>query len=1256
MGPRPVDPDSTWWESITAAETSFSYQRQAIGGKSGGKGKTGKGKPQAPPAEQPPWLASTSNVPMPATSSSASAAEQQLAHWASIMRKQEQSLPPEVQALLHEQTWQQGQQATKSLHNAVTKYGTARKNLQNARVARTQFHQGWRTYLVESISRWQSYLEYFEKTDQQFIADVTKAHEHFQEAKDVMNKVKEEVASKDKESIEEISDDEMTADRTVDPQATLVQDLSMMVDTLRQLKAKSDAALEPLSKRARTEKSGEIKSDDFGSTFEKSYEQFGLHHLKRSHSVVSNSDFSGEWSAIDKALDLQGEIHGSWIVGHASDFAVLRHNRDKKKVRFAQSDSIRIGPEGSSWMLGIHVPHGMLAHWDDKPWTLIPKADSVVAGDWDAAFPFQPGDMQCSHFGSEVPSITSSPFHADPLSHGAVCISERNADMNEAGNFDHFSLLAHQARPLPVAPREPAPVQPDVDVHHLGIPQDDADARQDEDEHFEEDESESMESDRHWQSVHIWQLGDEVHETRVRWDSFESLHRDICRVLRRGRRDVLNVYEVTHGPRDLVESDIVAVLVHNRGDIYPGEQRKFTLIDVQFHDAPPALHYKVVRTIKLLPSRLPTKTYLKRWRDGDLEAELDQVPTQRIRLGYEDDSTSLLQLTKQQGSPMVRLDDTPQCRLDDEEPSQSWTSSLADAFTGEIINVDDDDPEEPTAMIRRLGRANGLDILQGDDAAIGPADDFGRTSWTTWFLSGATVPRCDHPRLVPVHVDPGAWTRSFRRAWRDLIDPDEPIDWHIVQPEPTRDHAQPSLGHVIITQWLRPEQRAYHITTTWDGQTLAMAAFLGLEFVNWMDLISAAGEQERGLRRQLTYSCSVRTGPIELTVSTRQPGFNGLGFQVCLGLRTQALETETHVDIAIGPSMFWPPEGMSRAEEQLRLVYDMLVHHRTPSIMGPGLSAGDGLRPDRRGVLLTARFGDETTHQAVSALHQLTPEMIIWYVGGFDRCSPARDGWDCEVRFGSQHLLPSRPVQAERGYSFVVDGTLRHDESIAASTFDLEEDEVSRLQKPPPTKMTAIDFTEPIRAYEWFDTHLWLPCFDVEEGLLHDAGSREWVSLPWYQPGTSFDELWLYCDGSFCAANGRAGLGTAAFVRLADQWYFAGCIYAPIEVSDAYVAELHASLVAHKFIFDLLKMAGPTAAPPSVFVGFDAITVGSQADGSWAANRHIRLVHTLRNIVRICQLRFDMYVQGVHIKGHRGHPGNELVDALAFAATRQGLS
>eukprot|EP00438_Fugacium_kawagutii_P032106 Skav212430 [mRNA] locus=scaffold1479:62722:91309:+ [translate_table: standard] len=1179
--------------------------KEKASGKSGpglgkGKGKDqsgGKGKDKypIPPPEQPPWLLPTSTSSTPSLPSTATYAEQQLAHWAQVMRKQEQHLPAEVQALLQEQSWQEGNASTKTMHQAVTKFGQARKNLQAARIARTQFHHTWRRYLSDSIERWQGYLNYFETQDKALENEINKAYDLFKESRGSLDRVKSEVAEKDGATIEILSDDDMT-EKGEPPQALLRQDLSSAVETFRQLKAKADAALDPIPKRQKLEGRPE-GVEDGGTHPTLPGPPPGLadeHPLitKWSHSILAEEFAISEWSAIDSALELQWEVHGTWMQPSKPEIIEPARRRSKSRsVNFATHDTVYVGSECTLAMVEFQVPSPSVPQLRIGQWHMDGDRGQAMDPTRDAAFP----EDLCFH-------MHSSPQLIDPY--------EAPEDTD-----DETSLLAHQAIPFHQLPREPVPVQPQPGEHNLQEvhPGDYDDPQENHGAEGEEEEpevgstdSESMRDQRQWQSVHIFQIGASVTETRTRWDNYESLLRDVARATRHRSRDIMTIYEVIHGPRDLEEADIAALLLHKSGDLSPGEQRKYVLLDVQFHNPAPSSHYEVNRMIKLLPpwtSRqailrfLELETYCrqtrhrclmwhnhdlvplqgnaiihfkhgdylriavppkedecevpthhaayfansgisrqlqtKRWRDGSWDSEIDQVPTHRLRMGNDHtgqesmaaDHLQLLQTEALVHFPPSRQNSPIQCKIEDNHTVDHWEPAQADVWTGEL--VEQPTPEDMPLRHRRPADMD-LDPMNIDEVQTHQAEEPTGTYWITWFLNGFNHLTCTQPRNVRVSPDPAEWTETFRRAWIDLLDPTMDIEWYVVQPEPPPIILEPVLGHILVTQQIHSDQRCYHATRIFEGFP-HMIAFVGRPTITRMDLICATHDQVQCYRHQLEFVCRVTADQVDIWDDTQHPGLHGLGCQIHIMRRIRPLDTSEDVDIALGPSVLWPPEELSRTGEGLRDLWKALaphmrqeglplrtwfIHHQHQLRGGPSrlawlgpdpsswaqdiaqvwrdhihagypifihmvrpqpradgyfpqvffhaiVSQGDLFQPDRAGILITSSFDTQVEHTVVSAFNQPTAENIIFYAKAFDKCSPARDGWACEVLFDHYTLTPGRRTQVDHGYNFVVQGTRRQPEQEASIPHTSQEenrvdDATSHLQVPLNTRRKLV--------------------------------------------------------------------------------------------------------------------------------------------------------------------------------------------------------
>ena len=98
-----------------------------------------------------------------------------------------------------------------------------------------------------------------------------------------------------------------------------------------------------------------------------------------------------------------------------------------------------------------------------------------------------------------------------------------------------------------------------------------------------------------------------------------------------------------------------------------------------------------------------------------------------------------------------------------------------------------------------------------------------------------------------------------------------------------------------------------------------------------------------------------------------------------------------------------------------------------------------------------------------------------------------------------------------------------------------------------------------------------------------------------------------------------------------------------------------AAIVATKFTHDLLKLIllGQNM-PCAVWLGYDSLTVGMQLQGTWQSQARPLDISLLRSLHRLVQVRFGSQISAWHVPSHRGEPGNELVDALAYAAAMEG--
>ena len=196
-----------------------------------------------------------------------------------------------------------------------------------------------------------------------------------------------------------------------------------------------------------------------------------------------------------------------------------------------------------------------------------------------------------------------------------------------------------------------------------------------------------------------------------------------------------------------------------------------------------------------------------------------------------------------------------------------------------------------------------------------------------------------------------------------------------------------------------------------------------------------------------------------------------------------------------------------------------------------------------------------------------------------------------------------------------------------------------------------VDFAPAHRAFDWIDTHFFLPVYDLDRDWPWQKASEHWLDLPWWTPGDSAQSIWIYFDGSSAQQRELAGCGVACFI-LDETWKFAGALSAKLPAdTTSYSAEATGAAIATKFLYDILKVTSfPT--PPEVWLCYDSTTVGEQAVGNWEARRSPTLFAFMRSMVLLIEHRFHVQIQHHHIYGHSGEPGNEIVDALAGQAGR----
>ena len=295
----------------------------------------------------------------------------------------------------------------------------------------------------------------------------------------------------------------------------------------------------------------------------------------------------------------------------------------------------------------------------------------------------------------------------------------------------------------------------------------------------------------------------------------------------------------------------------------------------------------------------------------------------------------------------------------------------------------------------------------------------------------------------------------------------------------------------------------------------------------------------------------------------------------------------------------------------------------------------------------------------VATLPDITADRNILVATSYDRDCQAQ-GTQCFFRLERHTIPPGHRVRISDGHNIIMQVCRANLPANWCPPIQPEEpgtEGLGLLQLPAARSATSdtikLDMAPAIRAFEWIDSHLFLPTFSVPDVVQLYTPCRSWLALPFWAIGIRCDTLTIYLGGSFCSTTQQAGVAVAAFICSDNTWYQAGMISSRICADNSYQAEVSAALVASKFAFDLIKqICFGQIQPCSLWLGFDSLTVGQQMLGKWNSHKSPLTTSILRSLHRIISARFGIEPQAWHIHSHQGELGNELVDSLALHAAQ----
>jgi len=538
----------------------------------------------------------------------------------------------------------------------------------------------------------------------------------------------------------------------------------------------------------------------------------------------------------------------------------------------------------------------------------------------------------------------------------------------------------------------------------------------------------------------------------------------------------------------------------------------------------------------------------------------------------------------------------------------------------------------------------------------------------TWFLDHALMfPCCRDPRLVTLYDDFTSWEYVIRTRWADRLHTGSIVEFHVVAPTPPA--IEPGVAaHIIVVAAPRIEWVSVlvSIVAPHSGRQPERVAITTHEHLTFDRVLQSTGVGQSGLAAicQLWYDHQQILPPRPYPSSSG----DGLVLQVPHSLRQTENDDTSWLQTHVLPTF------PSRTRE----VPTWFLHCSAfPVCFKPrfvSLDVQSPLPEMLRGVWFD--FADESaieivavTHKGTGELHfigvqcprSLRPKVALLEASEEDSPSELHEiraaflpdplsATDIGNVFGVDFNLASGPQL--RCCTFHIDG--KHCDFSVPSTFQDGAFCQMRWNRRSVSKLPLrIDFGAVIRVFEELDSHFILPTYDLPYEFPWHPHSWDWIQAPWWTPGMICQELVLYYDGSCIksATDQTAGCAVAAFAKVSGTWCFAGAISSQLGCTTSYVAELAAAILAHKFTFDLLKIAcNSQCDPPWVEFRYDSLTVGSHAEGSWQICSQPRMGQFLRSLHRCIESRFGIALHHKHIRAHSGEPGNELVDCLAFQA------
>eukprot|EP00435_Cladocopium_sp_Y103_P051905 s730_g16.t1 len=579
----------------------------------------------------------------------------------------------------------------------------------------------------------------------------------------------------------------------------------------------------------------------------------------------------------------------------------------------------------------------------------------------------------------------------------------------------------------------------------------------------------------------------------------------------------------------------------------------------------------------------------------------------------------------------------------------------------------------------------------------------------SWYCDHHRLPRSNEGRLVTLQIDPSTWRDTLCATWSDWIQPDLEVSFYLVRPTPLGPDAL--VGHVILAQNQLPRHVSVLVSSTLPGENAWEPVHRVVRLPEVVDhhmLIHEGGLMNMCPPMTFGLECRSWIDMQELTDGHLYLASSGDGFLTTATESSPAIEMHSHHSLNRIHGLFAkisdlltdltghvvkamdsvattldfssaddrPSHLMDSPYPDVRIVctwflhfahHRVCYHPRQVHILEPSAFEGQ----------FHSTWLDKCGEETSLAFFWVAPDQVLGIVSdpsSQDKAILAESSHLTEGRnltllratfvpspispadvrsiFGLP-VNPSGHSQLQHCRYFLRDDPIQEDVSYPVQHGDCIA--LTWHQRDIASSHIRVDFDCVLRAHEYLDGHFFLPTYDLPPAFPWFPTSWTWATdAPWWQPGLPVDAVRIYYDGSSLskAQGNPAGCAVAAFVFSSGSWMFAGAISSALRgETSSYSAELHAAIVAHKFLHDLLKlMAISQPHPPYVELCYDSETVGHQASGEWQVLSHPIMGQFLRSLHRCLETKLSCTINHRHVTAHTGEPGNELVDTLAFQA------